>query len=411
MSGGTQIDELLNDINNNKIMRYDYMNKSFLESLSFGYSYKVNQSALQSIAFSSYRNRLYLSYVNGTFTSIYLNTDSPSESTLASVEGGIHSISNVGNYMLIEENDYSRSDKYIYWNSPIYKDTEEWTYRTKAFAWDDVNNRYYYLSSGISPSDLYYFEVNQDTGIITNKTDTPYHGDYGHVGPIIISDDGSKVLLGNGDIYNADDLTFKDSLSNSVEDAIWSVNDGLVYAYNSNDKTIVKRKNDSLVDFETVEYKGSVLKIVKINETYVILTDDNGIAFNEYIPNPDSDNDGVLNENDAFPTDPSASIDNDGDKFPDQWNDGYTQEDSITGLKLDYYPDNLDCNILEHGDGVICDISKTIPSYTPDFVKVDASGIIYLVSNINKRIYRWDIKTKKYINPYILNEDISALEF
>ena len=36
----------------------------------------------------------------------------------------------------------------------------------------------------------------------------------------------------------------------------------------------------------------------------------------------DSDGDGVLDANDAFPTDPAASVDTDGDGMPDDWNDG-----------------------------------------------------------------------------------------
>ena len=36
----------------------------------------------------------------------------------------------------------------------------------------------------------------------------------------------------------------------------------------------------------------------------------------------DSDGDGVFDANDAFPTDPAASVDTDGDGMPDDWNDG-----------------------------------------------------------------------------------------
>ncbi|MBN1390910.1 MAG: hypothetical protein JXA22_09755, partial [Candidatus Thermoplasmatota archaeon] len=45
---------------------------------------------------------------------------------------------------------------------------------------------------------------------------------------------------------------------------------------------------------------------------------------------------------DAFPTDPAASVDVDGDEHPDLWNEGKTEEDSTTGLRLDHYPNDPD---------------------------------------------------------------------
>lgn len=54
------------------------------------------------------------------------------------------------------------------------------------------------------------------------------------------------------------------------------------------------------------------------------------------------DTDGVADSLDAFPADIAASIDSDGDGYPDQWNDGYGQSDSTTGLALDADPNDPD---------------------------------------------------------------------
>jgi len=43
---------------------------------------------------------------------------------------------------------------------------------------------------------------------------------------------------------------------------------------------------------------------------------------------------------DAFPDDPAASLDSDGDGFPDAWDEGKTEADSTTGLILDAFPDD-----------------------------------------------------------------------
>ncbi|MCH1553008.1 MAG: hypothetical protein L7S45_00275, partial [Luminiphilus sp.] len=48
---------------------------------------------------------------------------------------------------------------------------------------------------------------------------------------------------------------------------------------------------------------------------------DSGLTLDE-----DDDNDGVFDYNDAFPTDPAASRDNDHDGMPDDWNEGATEQ-------------------------------------------------------------------------------------
>ncbi|MFZ8199279.1 FG-GAP-like repeat-containing protein [Alteromonas portus] len=69
-------------------------------------------------------------------------------------------------------------------------------------------------------------------------------------------------------------------------------------------------------------------------------------------PPSDSDSDGVIDPIDAFPTDPAASADNDGDGYPDAWNSGKSQIDSTTGLSLDMNPDDPLVNADTDGDGV-----------------------------------------------------------
>jgi len=54
----------------------------------------------------------------------------------------------------------------------------------------------------------------------------------------------------------------------------------------------------------------------------------------------DVDDDGVLDDDDAFPTDPAASKDTDGDGYPDEWNAGKTAVDSTKDLKLDEFPND-----------------------------------------------------------------------
>ena len=56
----------------------------------------------------------------------------------------------------------------------------------------------------------------------------------------------------------------------------------------------------------------------------------------------DTDGDGVVDGDDRFPSDVAASADFDGDGKADEWNLGYGQDDSTTGLELDMDDDNDD---------------------------------------------------------------------
>jgi hypothetical protein len=97
---------------------------------------------------------------------------------------------------------------------------------------------------------------------------------------------------------------------------------------------------------------------ISVNKNYqtksITLTDENPTAYIylNYI-DLDYDNDGVENDKDAFPYDPAASVDSDGDGHPDKWNDGYTQADSTTGLTLDKYP-----NVMTEFGAVVAELGR-----------------------------------------------------
>ena len=125
----------------------------------------------------------------------------------------------------------------------------------------------------------------------------------------------------------------------------------------------------------------------------VVLVLNNGtVQFHSYVPNDDSDGDGVLNTQDAFPLDVAASVDTDRDGYPDAWNAGRSQTDSTTGLTLDAFPQDSACWLAAHGSGGVCNYGATIPNYVPDQI-VQHGDIVYLLSSANRRVYRWSMAT------------------
>ena len=394
------------DSHHDRIVRYDYDTKEFIQNIEIKKSTDLIGKAVSATAYNSHQNRIYIGYSTGEITYVYLGDAVPVEKHFITLPQAVGGISEVGNYILAQDGSGAWNTHYTFDDRGVLLDSKEWNQYSRYYAWDSVNHKVYFFRDGSSPNDLHFETIDPMTGKIIEEGETPYHGDYAIKGPIFVSADGDSILLGSGDVYNGADLTWKTSLPQEVKEALWTGDNELIYGYSMNQQTIIKRRNHALIEIESLSFEGDLLKILKASDRYIILTDTNKLSFYEYRPSDDSDNDGIMNSDDAFPTDPAASVDKDGDKFADRWNDGYSQADSTTGLKFDYYPDNLDCNLLEHGDGMTCDISTTIPFFIPDDIETDKNGIIYLFSNENRRIYRWDISKKDYIDPLLLEDDM-----
>ena len=90
----------------------------------------------------------------------------------------------------------------------------------------------------------------------------------------------------------------------------------------------------------------------------------------------DTDKDGVGDNSDAFPTDPSASIDSDGDGYPDFWNPGKSQKDSNSEplLQLDSFPYNPNEWFDTDNDGV-GDNSDVFPTDPTESKDTDNDGV------------------------------------
>ena len=162
-----------------------------------------------------------------------------------------------------------------------------------------------------------------------------------------------------------------------------------------------------------------------LNITDLKLSDENGNEISSVVTNgtlkikdddktTDSDNDGVADSIDAFPNDPAASVDSDGDGYPDSWNDGYTQNDSTTGLTLDAYPNDSSRWMGDDGD-------KTIESFVERLYKnilerePDNSGLDYWINRINSTSAEDAIMgffySKEFLSKNLSNEEFVKITY
>jgi hypothetical protein len=367
------------------------------------------------MSYSPAYKRLYLSYSDASIRYIDVTAASPAVTAFTTMTGGIYSLGDAGNFLVTQaDNPYSYGNGYVLDKNGATVASGGYYYGySHETAWDPVTSRVYYFRDGISPNDLQYDVINQTTGAVTSQGETPYHGSYNILGPIRVSPDGAYVLLGSGDIYLGSDLTWARSIGSQVTDARWFADGSVVsLAANGTQATLRRLGANKLTTLEQLSYAGQPLRVVGTDQKMAVLVLDNGKPkFYTYVPSDDSDNDGVPNTQDAFPLDVAASVDTDGDGYPDSWNTGKSQADSTTGLSLDAFPQDAACWLTAHaaGDGT-CDYGATIPNYTPD--KVEQQGdTIYLLSLANRRVYRWSIASQRYLNPFVLgvNQGITPL--
>lgn len=388
-----------------KIYVWDAVEEEYLRPIDVTTQTGFLKLAPSQIAYNQMQSRFYFTVDLTNVLALDYSDEETSEvidffTTSEDLIGGISHLVPVGNYMLLQNLDYYASHQILDINGGV-RATRNGYYRfSNDFAWNAINNRLYHFIDGSSPNDLMYVEINPSNGAIVENGESPYHGDYLIEGPIVISKDGQQVILGSGDIYDADDLTWQGTYGDFDAALSLDNNEMLLLTQSGNSVQLSRRDGDNR-ELESRTLSATDVEIISTeNTTLFVLIQGNSFSIERFIVNNDSDDDGVSNLNDAFPTDIAASVDTDNDGYPDSWNDGFDESDSTSGLILDAFPDDSACWTNEHGtpEGT-CDFSATMPVFTPNQTLVDEAGIVYLFNDENGTVYRWSVETESYQNP------------
>jgi hypothetical protein len=391
---------------NQRVYRWSAAAQSHVNPLIVGRNPWLGGTTPAIESYHAAHHRLYLGYQNGDITYIDLG-DGPGEQLLNRLPEPVLGIADVGAFLMTQDNRKEGTDSIFDANGTL-RHSENNTHFSNTYEWAPVPGRLYQFRDDVSPNDILYRPVDQSSGQIGTLVDSPYHGAFEIKPPIRVSPNGSNVLLGSGDIYDANSLVWLNRMPAGFADVRWTDTGGTVMLQaNGTNSQVVRRDNNGDIA-ELVQFSGEPLAILPFGDDYVVVTDLGGPMFAVYVPNDDTDGDGVMNADDAFPLDPAASVDSDGDGYPDAWNPGKSEADSTTGLVLDAYPNDFACYLPEHGDGVSCDLTSTIPHYLPTSVMIDDAGVVYLFSPENRRIYRWDAVTREHLNPFVIGPGIET---
>ena len=386
-----------------RIYVYDGANDEFSASLDFADHQRGLglEQAPQQIIYNASHERFYFHYSDDMLFARDYSDGVLSEAAEVSTfeEETINNLVNVGDYILVRMLGY-RGVRYLFDSNGVQTDTDSTNYFSRAALYDENRQRIYHFRDGISPNDLMYTEIDVSSGSFGASVDSPYHGDYAFYGSINLVNNEQDIVIGSGDIFDAEDLTWKGSYG-PLEAIAGLANDEVVVFTDNGDATRLTRKDSTNRTLETRVLASSHVDVVKTeNATLLVYSTDDALVVEPYVANNDSDEDGVTNLDDAFPLDPAASLDSDNDGYPDEWNAGFTESDSTTGLSLDAFPNDSACWLSSHADADgFCDYSATMPTFTPDETFVDSNGIVHLVSFENASVYRWSPESSSFINP------------
>ena len=230
---------------------------------------------------------------------------------------------------------------------------------------------------------------------------------------LVFSPSGDRILTASGRLLDAETFELLGSLTEPFSDAVWPTEDVVVTVDGDNAVRPGRVRQWDLAGsvVNQVLVEGSAIRVLQHAGRifYVELDRRQSPGIVEFVPTRDADGDGVAAEDDAFLYDPAASLDRDGDGAPDAWNPGYDESDSTTGLVLDAFPDDPACQLAEHARADApgrCNISRTIPAYTPREIVVGDRGIVYLFGTPRfqdgvwtSRIDRFDLSDRHHLDP------------
>ncbi len=343
--------------------------------------------------------RIYVGYSSGII--VYFEDNSTESSYFHTLPNGVRAFAEAGNFVLAQTQGYDDTT-YVLDTDGVQISTDSYSVDDIGVsAWNSTNNTLYFdywtdsLSSRV---------IDQTTGKFTFGTGLSVANDI--AAPLKFSPDKSLLLSANGQTFIFGDETTVGGIisTDKYTDFSWNEVGELIAIHASGDDTIVQHYTTGFVVAESVTFEGVPLKLLQDGGSFYVLTkSDAGLSFNSYTPSPDSDNDTVLNLDDAFPTDPSASIDTDKDGSPDNWNDGYTQSDSIANLIIDAYPTDPACHLTEDGNGEHCHYDLIVPVQEPTTVISDGN-LTYLFYKDETLVFVRDNTTDTYLKPILVGE-------
>lgn len=380
------------------IYRWDSNTEAYLKPQKLVTSRSLLNLPPNHVEYSSSLERLNYSFADGRIAFIDINQWG-THFELIDLERPLSVMLSTGNFVIAYHNHHPDRYTYIIDRNGVIAATSTASFEAhRDYQWD-ANTSRIYVGRRNSTQTINYFTLNANTGALNHVTEN----DKGRFQlPLAISADATSIASANGRVFTGS-WDYKHDIS-TFSKGVWLNNSELLKAKNTSSTVIELSRINDTHELEHTLRGGSLIDLVSAgNNTVLAYKLNDELRFFNIIPNNDLDNDGVENYLDAFPTDAAASVDSDGDGYPDSWNAG--QNGNTTTLTLDNFPQDFMCWSSDHDDGQgSCDYAVNMPFFTPS-LSAEIDGVIHLVNAQDSVIYRWDNATEQYIAPIRFAQD------
>jgi hypothetical protein len=390
----------LNDRGEQRLLKWGIEVQKIVEEIEITITENDAVIYPERVYFHPSHERVYIAYRDDSIRYFELS-DTRKIAFLRHISNGIHNLTQAGRYLAVQ------SDQTLYvvrYDGSIANERYAWNDYSATFAWDDTSERLYQLKDRSSPNDILYQSVSQLNGSAGEQVESPYHGDFIVKGPILLEKEGTEVVLGSGDVYDASSLRYLETRYEDFDFANQS-DIGLSTIVNTHDNTsllFVYNASGAIIYSRSFEFQ--VEGLFPYQDHYVVLArHGEERQFQAIQPNVDIDGDGVDNLNDAFPLDPAASLDSDNDLWPDSWNPGVDVDQISSALQIDAFPLDSACQLASQSIDGQCDIQSQINIEQMDQV-TNHENLFYLLSANQHTVFVWDAQTREYRNPILLTK-------
>ena len=142
-------------------------------------------------------------------------------------------LADAGGFVFAEDGSGAWASHYTFTPDGTLLSRFDWNYYSRQYEWDPVRRKMYFFRDDTSPDDLQWEEIGVD-GTIVGAGETPYHGEVLARTPIRVAPDGSRIVIGSGQVFDASTLLFAGDLGHWVNDVAWS-STGDLYGVGSDD--------------------------------------------------------------------------------------------------------------------------------------------------------------------------------
>lgn len=147
---------------------------------------------------------------------------------------------------------------------------KDWNYYSRQYEWDPVTRRMYFFRDDTSPNDLHWERIAVD-GTIAAAGESPYHGEVQAATPIRVSADGSRVVLGSGQVFESGGLTLVGNLGQSVSEIAWW--NGDLYAITDEATPMLRRYGSNYQVVSSGSVRGTPRRLLPSTNGFVYVAD------------------------------------------------------------------------------------------------------------------------------------------